>query len=87
MTDATETRSEYLSSELVRRLCGDIPDWKVAEILAVGGDLVALEEALAWASGDDETIPERHLSPNSPAARIYDVLTAGEEFTDDERRT
>jgi hypothetical protein len=87
MTDVPPgSRSTHLSYDIVRRVCGDIPDWKVAEILAVGGDLVALEEAVAWASGDDETTPERHLSPDSPAARFYEVLAADEEFAEDESR-
>ena len=68
-----------LTAEDVRRLCGDISDWKVAEILSFGGDLAALELAKAWSMDDDETTPARHLSPESPAARILDVLTADEE--------
>jgi hypothetical protein len=86
MTDAPNSRSTQLGYETVRRVCGDIPDWKVAEILAVGGDLVALEEAVAWAAGDDETTPQRHLAPSSAAARFYEILAADEEFAEDESR-
>lgn len=84
MNEAPEGGPTHLSYEIVRRVCGDIPDWKVAGILAVGGDLVALEEAVAWAAGDDETPPQRHLPPSSPAARFYEILVADEEFADDE---
>ena len=84
MTDAPESGSTHLGYDTVRRACGDIPDWKVAEILAVGGDLIALEEAVAWASGDDETTPQRHLAPSGAAARFYEILVADEEFAEDE---
>jgi hypothetical protein len=84
MTDAPSSGSTQLSYETVRRLCGDIPDWKVAEILDVEGDLVALEEAVAWTAGDDETTPQRHLPPSSAAARFYEILAADEEFAEDE---
>lgn len=72
-----------ISSTEIRRICGDIPDWKVAAIQAERGDINALEQAAAWASGDDETPPMRHLPPESPAGRIHAVLTAGEEEEED----
>lgn len=75
-----------ISSTEIRRICGDIPDWKVAAIQAAGGDINALEEAVAWSSGDDETTPDRHLPPESAAAKIYAVLIAGEEEDEDYAR-
>jgi hypothetical protein len=30
MTEATDSRATHLTYETVRRVCGDIPDWKVA---------------------------------------------------------
>jgi hypothetical protein len=86
MAEVSEGKSSTLTYETVRRVCGDISDRKVSEILAVGGDLVALEEAAAWAAGDDETTPQRHMPPSSPAARFYEILAADEEFADDESR-
>lgn len=74
--------ADRLTSEEVRRVCGDIPDWKLARIVATGADATALEEAAAWASGDDETTPDRHLAPGGAAGRIYDILTADEEYDD-----
>lgn len=67
----------------IRRICGDIADWKVAAIQEAGGGIDALEEAVAWSSGDDENPPVRHLPPGSPAAKIYAVLIAGEEEDED----
>ncbi|QKV19494.1 hypothetical protein [Oricola thermophila] len=72
-----------ISSADIRRICGDMPDWKVAAIQAAGGDINDLKQAVAWSTGDDETTPLRHLPPGSPAASIYAVLIAGEEEEDD----
>ncbi len=72
------SQSQLTSSD-VRRVCGNLPDWKITEILACGGDIAALEEAKVWSMGDDETTPERHLPPESAAAKILDVLLAEEE--------
>lgn len=74
----TQHFTPKLTSEDVRRVCGRIPDWKVEDIIATGADLRALEEAAAWAAGDDETTPRRHLPPHGVAAQVFDILTAGE---------
>jgi hypothetical protein len=66
--------------EDVHRLCGDIADWKVSAILGVGGDITALEEAAAWASGADDAVPVEDASPGGPAARIHEILMAGDAF-------
>jgi hypothetical protein len=73
-----EPRPQLTRSD-IRRICGDLPDWKITEILASGGDIAALEQAKAWSMGDDETTPARNLAPESPAARMLDVLLADEE--------
>lgn len=75
-----------IKSADIRRICGPIADWKVAAIQAAGGGIDALEEAVAWSSGDDENPPDRHLAPDSAAAKIYAVLIAGEEEDEDYAR-
>lgn len=78
----TQRLPTRLTADDVRRICGDLPDWKLKEILASGADIDALEQAVAWSSGDDESTPMRHIPPGSPAARIYEVLAADEEFNE-----
>lgn len=69
----------------VRRLCGDMPEWKLRAILDLKPDLGALEIALAWIDGDDEHTPLRYLAPHGISGRIYDIVMADEEFGSDER--
>lgn len=68
-----------LTTDDIHRVCGDISDRKVLEILGCGGDIDALEEAWAWAMGDDESTPSRHFPPGSPATCILEILIAGDE--------
>jgi len=79
MTKAQE-RELRPTLEDVHRLCGEIADWKVSAILGVGGDIKSLEEATAWASGADDALSVEDASPGGPAARIYEILMAGDAF-------
>ena len=59
-----KTKTTELSREDIRRLCGDILDWKVDAIIATGAGFEELEEAVAWASGqDDEWLRRGNHSP------------------------
>jgi hypothetical protein len=76
MQDAPRNR---LSPDDVRLTCGALPDWKVREIIETNADAEALEVAVAWAAGDNENPPLRHLAPHSAEARVYEILMADEE--------
>ena len=79
MQGSDKTGGASVDEKTVRHCCGDLPAWKVARILEIAPDLAALEAAAAWASGDDETTPQRHMAPHGSAARVYEILVAGEE--------
>jgi hypothetical protein len=69
---------ERLTAEEVRRLCGDLLDWKVSAILALqptSGDVAA---AVGWANRQDELGQEGHPLEGVPA-QVYEVLTADED--------
>lgn len=78
MTDAQSGAEPKLTPADVRRVCGNFAEWKVEEILATGGDIGLLEEATAWASGDNETTSRRHLPPHGAAARMSEILMTGD---------
>lgn len=79
MTPATRMTAPRLTSHDVRRVCGDIPEWKIEDIIATGASLAELEEGALWASGDNETTPTRHLPPHGAAAAVFDILTVDED--------
>ena len=68
--------------EDVRRLCGDIADWKVSAILATGADLDQIATAVAWAAGEDDVMAEERRPLSGDAAAVYDILVADEEDED-----
>ena len=68
----------------VRRLCGEILDWKVDAILASGATESDLEVAVAWLTGADEATHEARAPIAGKAAVVYDLLAGGEDFLGDE---
>jgi hypothetical protein len=76
--------SERVSASDVRRLCGDLLDWKVAAIAATGATLRDIETAAAWLEGRDDSIGETHHSLTGAAAAVYDLLVVADEAAGDE---
>jgi hypothetical protein len=74
---------KLLTASDVRRLCGDILDWRVSAIVATGGTLDDLETALAFANGEDDVMGEDRRALAGSAAQIYELVVAEEEFPDE----
>lgn len=72
-----------LTRENVRHLCGDLPDWKVAKIIASEASYQELETAVLWAQGEDPG-PDHHPLEGQ-AAYLYEILMAGEEWEEERR--
>lgn len=83
--DQGEGSARPLGADDVRHLCGDIADWKVSAILAVGASLEEIETAVAWAAGEDDVMGEERRPLSGLSAAVYDVLDADEEFGDEDR--
>jgi 3-deoxy-D-manno-octulosonate 8-phosphate phosphatase KdsC-like HAD superfamily phosphatase len=66
-----------IAAEDIRRICGDMADWKVIAIVGLKPSISDLELAVAWADHEDEFRQERALE--GVAAQVYDILTADEE--------
>jgi hypothetical protein len=69
----------------VRRLCGDIVDWKLNAIVATGATVAEIEEAVAWVSGADDVMGEERKPLSGKVAEVYDILTADDEWEDETR--
>jgi hypothetical protein len=63
----------------LRHLLGDIDDAKAAQILALQPTPEELEVAVLWADGKEDIVATRGHTLSGKTARIYEVLTAGEE--------
>lgn len=73
-----------LTREDVRHLCGELPDWKIAKIVASQASYRDLETAVLWTQGEDRG-PERHML-GGRAAYLYEILMAGEEWEEERGR-
>jgi hypothetical protein len=74
-----------LTHEDVRHLCGELPDWKIAKIIASKATYHELETAVLWTQGENRGPEERHML-GSQAAYLYEILMAGEEWEEEEGR-
>jgi hypothetical protein len=72
-----------LTSEDVRHLCGELPAWKIAKIIASGATYQDLEVAATWAQGEDRG-PDHHPLEGQ-VAYLYEILKAGEEWEEERR--
>lgn len=68
-----------LEHEELRRLCGDVPEWKLAALAEVGARKEDIEAALAWVHGQSDVMGEVRRPATGPVARVSDILIADEE--------
>lgn len=75
---------QMLNAEIVRRLCGDILDQTVADILETGASVADVEAAMAWMTGETDAMGEARVPLSGLPAAVYDLLIV-EQDGDDER--
>jgi hypothetical protein len=75
-----------LTHDRVVSVAGELTDAKVARIIAVGATIEELEQAVAFAAGEDDVMGEARLPAAGRVAEIYDILTLEEEFGEEEGR-
>lgn len=64
---------EMLTAAEIRALCGDIEDWQVQAIEALGPTAGDVAAAVAWVGGQDE-LGQEGRPLEGMAAQVYDVL-------------
>lgn len=72
-----------LTRDEVRHVCGELPDWKIARIIAIEPTYQELETAAFWAQGEDRG-PDHHPLEGK-VALLYEIIMAGEEWEDRDR--
>jgi hypothetical protein len=76
-----------LTHEDIQHLCGELPDWKVARILASEATYEDLKTAMAWAGGQDDIIGPAEHPLAGRAAFLYEIITADEDIWGENHRT
>jgi hypothetical protein len=71
-----------LGKDDIRRLCGDILDWKIVTIEQICATPEEIEEAAARASDEDDVMAEEGKRFLRRANEIHEILTADEEPDD-----
>ncbi len=67
-----------ITSTQVAEIVNIADDSMTAAIIATGATLQDLEEAAAWAFGEDDTMGPTHHRLSGVVAQVYDILTANE---------
>ncbi len=83
MTNTPGTQAQ-IEAQDVRRLCGDVLDWKVGAIIASGASISDVELAVARLTGADDILRDRPEPLDGAAAVVYDLLMSGDDFPDED---
>lgn len=72
-----------LDAEIVRRLCGDVLDGTVVDILETGASVADVEAAMAWMTGEADAVGEARAPLSGVPAAVYDLLIVEQDGDDD----
>lgn len=75
---AARSTSAAITKKDIRRVCGDISDLKVAELLASGASISELEKASAWVANQENLGGDR-IIPEGQIGDLCEVLIADDE--------
>lgn len=73
-----------LNAADIRRLCGDVTDATIAEIIAVGASAEDVEIALSWATGESDVMITERRPLEGTAAEVYDILASDPVFAEED---
>ncbi|MCP4317686.1 MAG: hypothetical protein GY789_17125 [Hyphomicrobiales bacterium] len=79
-----DTKGHLLTHDDVVSVVGQLADAKIADIIATGATLVEVEEAMAFASGENDVMGDLRLPAVGRVAEVYDILMATEPYEEDE---
>jgi hypothetical protein len=70
----------------ILHLCGELPDWKVARILASEATYEDLTTTMAWVGGQDDVIGPAEHPLIGRAAALYEIIMADEDIWGENQR-
>ncbi len=77
-------KGQTLTYRDVVSVTGQVSDAKIARIIATGVTRAELEEALAYAMGEDDVMGKLRKPAIGRVAAVYEILMADEPFQEDE---
>ena len=78
--------SKRLTRQAITEILGRVSDQTAVALIATGADEEELLEARQWAAGDSSLAKDKGRPLHGPVARAYDILTADEQYPDEESR-
>jgi hypothetical protein len=75
-----------LTHEDIMHLCGELPEWKIAKILASEATYEDLMTAITWAQGEDAVMGPTHHPLAGRVAYLYEIITAEEDIWGENHR-
>lgn len=72
-----------LTAEQIVDIVGPLTDARIMAIIATGATVEEVEEAAAWADGENDVMGDLRIRATAPIAAVYDILTAEEKYAED----
>ena len=83
-TDDEITRDNApLSAEQIIDIVGPLADDRIMAIVATGATVEEVEEAAAWADGENDVMADLKVRATAPIAAVYDILRAEAKYAED----
>jgi hypothetical protein len=83
MATESDPKSGTAAAGDVVHILGQMPDARIAAILSTGATIAQLEEAAAWAAGENDVMGDMRRPITGPVAAVYEILTADEAFAEE----
>ncbi|MHA1565055.1 MAG: hypothetical protein ACTSX7_07065 [Alphaproteobacteria bacterium] len=80
----TERKNTVLTHDDVALRVAHLDDVKAAAIIATGATVEELDEAIAWAAGESDTMGELGHPLSGVTAQVFDILTVSEVIAQEE---
>ncbi len=72
-----------LTAEQIVDIVGPLTDARIMAIIATGATVEEVEEAAAWADGENDVMGDLRIRATAPIAAVYDILTVEEKYAED----
>ena len=71
------------TAEQIVGIAGPLTDARIMAIIATGATIEEVEEAAAWADGENDVMGDLRIRATRPVAAVYDILTTEEKYAGD----